>query len=118
MQAVAVRKDQTGEGLYAVRNFAPGDVVVDFGDATRQSERDRYTVEHPAGFHIRHPVLARCAHSCDPNCGISFERMALVALRPIAAGEAIAFDYRTTESVIGHPFACLCGETNCRGWIG
>ncbi len=36
-------------------------------------------------------------HSCDPNAGI-LGHIALVALRPIATGEEICFDYGTTDS--------------------
>jgi uncharacterized protein len=61
--------------------------------------------------------LADCAnHSCDANAGISGQ-ISLVALRPIAAGEEICFDYGTSD---GHPdfhMKCYCGAANCRGAV-
>ena len=57
------------------------------------------------------------AHSCAPNCRISFEDMAMVSLRGIGAGEAITFDYATTESIMSQAFDCLCGAPSCRGRI-
>ena len=116
MDWVEVRRDRTGSGLYAVRAFAAGETVFAFRQVS-WGERDSHTVEHPGGGHFRDPVLMYTGHSCAPNCRISFEAMAMVALRDIAAGEAIAFDYATTESAITQAFDCLCGAPGCRGRI-
>lgn len=54
-------------------------------------------------------------HSCAPNvrlCGRDW-----IALRPIAAGEEVAFDYATTEYRMATPFPCRCGSPGCRGQI-
>ena len=41
-----------------------------------------------------------------------------VALRPIAAGDEITFDYAMRNYVIEHfPDRCLCGAEHCRGTI-
>lgn len=39
------------------------------------------------------------------------------ALRDIAAGNEITFNYLTTESEMAVPFNCSCGSTNCFGLI-
>jgi hypothetical protein len=83
-----VRKDATGESLYTTRAYGPGDVVFQFEEVEWRPQRDRHTIQHPTGGHIFHPVLAKTAHSCDPNCCVSFPNRAMVAIRPIAAGEA------------------------------
>lgn len=116
MDGVEVRRDGTGRGLYAVRAFSAGETVFVFGEVS-WGERDSHTVEHPAGGHFRDPVLMYTGHSCAPNCRICFEEMAMVALRPIVAGEAVTFDYATTESSITQAFDCLCGAPGCRGRI-
>jgi hypothetical protein len=54
-------------------------------------------------------------HSCDPNAYLRCR--ALVALRPIAAGEEVTFDYHTTEWDMASPFACLCGAPRCVGQV-
>jgi hypothetical protein len=113
-----VKQDATGEALYATRAYRPGDVVFHFQEVEWRPKRDRYTVQHPSGGHIFHPVLAKTAHSCEPNCCIDLPDRAMVAIRPIAAGEAISFDYETTESWFSHPFWCQCGSRRCRGRIG
>ena len=118
MREIHILGDDTGESLYATRDFKAGETVLVFPDAEFQEQRDRYTVEHPSGGHFYHPLLAKCAHSCDPNCIVSFEQMALIAVRPIRAQERVSFDYGTTEKEFTHPFRCLCAASRCRGWIG
>ena len=89
-------------------------------------------------------------HSCDPNLGvytvfvesrdITLPRLGLFALREIAAGEELTFDYTAgVESVDDVPtgtnvgagseaggggdgarrlmFVCQCGASNCRKYI-
>jgi hypothetical protein len=65
-------------------------------------------------------------HSCDPNCRLDFRggRVFLVALRDLAPGEELSFDYATTttqagiEAFPGWRFQCLCGTADCRGEVG
>jgi len=54
-------------------------------------------------------------HSCAPNAAIVRDTV-VVAIRPIAAGEEIRFDYSTTISD-GWTMECRCGETECRGLV-
>ena len=54
-------------------------------------------------------------HSCAPNAAV-IRDTTLVAIRAIAAGEEIRFDYSTTISD-GWSMACRCGAENCRGLI-
>ena len=112
-----LRKDLTGEALYATRAYWPEDEVLRFDRLVWRPVRDRYTVQHPSGGHIFHPTLAKVSHACEPNCRVSFRERALVAVTPILPGEAITFDYQSTESRLSHPFQCLCGSPRCRGWI-
>jgi hypothetical protein len=55
-------------------------------------------------------------HSCAPNCGI-LGQITLVAMRPIAAGEEICFDYAMTDSTPHCEFDCWCGSPGCRGAV-
>ena len=66
-------------------------------------------------------------HSCQPNCRLDYQsqgRVFLVALRDIAAGEELSFDYATTttrDGIAAFPgwrFTCLCGADGCRGEVG
>ena len=55
-------------------------------------------------------------HSCDPNAGMSGQ-IGLVAMRDIAPGEEICFDYAMCDGSNYDEFACGCGASVCRGYI-
>ncbi|WP_082448460.1 MULTISPECIES: SET domain-containing protein [unclassified Sphingomonas] len=59
-------------------------------------------------------------HSCDPNAGLRFadDGVWLVALRDIAAGEEVAWDYSTTLSESNWHMLCQCRAPECRRVIG
>jgi hypothetical protein len=57
-------------------------------------------------------------HSCDPNCETSEQdnRIWITAIKNIAAGEEITYDYCLYDSGPGDGEAiCNCGAKNCRG---
>lgn len=58
-------------------------------------------------------------HSCDPNAGviITGKSVALNAIRDIAEGEEITWDYSTTMFEDDWTMACHCGSPLCRGVI-
>src|SRR5262245_12170339 len=56
-------------------------------------------------------------HSCDPNAGFLEGSPVLYALRDIAAGEEICWDYSTSISDRGWTLACHCGSARCRSII-
>jgi SET domain-containing protein len=53
-------------------------------------------------------------HSCDPNAGFVTGEPVLFALRDIAAGEQIAWDYSISIAEVGWTLECLCGAARCR----
>jgi hypothetical protein len=52
-------------------------------------------------------------HCCDPNAGLSGQ-IAVVAMRPIAPGEEITFDYAMSDGSGYDEFSCACGASTCR----
>ncbi len=56
-------------------------------------------------------------HSCDPNAGYVTGEPILFALRDIAAGEEITWDYSTSIAEAGWRLECRCGSKNCRGIV-
>ena len=56
-------------------------------------------------------------HSCEPNSGFLDGEPVLSALRDIAAGEEIVWDYSTSIAEPGWTMACRCGSPSCRGVI-
>lgn len=55
-------------------------------------------------------------HSCNPNAGLSGQ-IVLVAMRDIAPGEEVCFDYAMTDGSDYDVFDCECGAPNCRGRV-
>lgn len=62
-------------------------------------------------------------HSCDPNCEtqkwtVNGEtRIGIFAIKDIPSGTELTFDYRL-DSLGNEKKACLCGASNCSGYIG
>jgi uncharacterized protein len=58
-------------------------------------------------------------HSCDPNAGLIIRGtdVSLIAIRDIAAGEEIFFDYSTTMDEDDFELICQCGHPTCRGVV-
>jgi hypothetical protein len=54
-------------------------------------------------------------HSCDPNCEVDEikNRVWILALRDIAAGEELLWDYNLYDD--DDPAPCYCGSPKCRG---
>jgi uncharacterized protein len=52
-------------------------------------------------------------HSCEPNAGLSGQ-ITLIAMRDIARGEEVCFDYAMSDSSDYDEFECCCGAPRCR----
>ena len=55
-------------------------------------------------------------HCCDPNAGLSGQ-IGLVALRDMAPGEEVCFDYAMSDGSPYDEFDCACNAPNCRGRV-
>ena len=53
-------------------------------------------------------------HSCAPNAGFTTGEPVLFALRDIAVGEEVGWDYSTSLAEAGWFLECCCGAANCR----
>lgn len=56
-------------------------------------------------------------HSCEPNAGFLTAELSLWALRDIAPGEEVTWDYSTSINEPEWSLDCCCGSANCRGAI-
>src|SRR5262245_12789132 len=56
-------------------------------------------------------------HSCAPNIGFLHGTLTQYALRDIAAGEELLWDYSTSMNEAGWSVPCGCGAATCRGSI-
>jgi hypothetical protein len=55
-------------------------------------------------------------HSCDPNCGMR-NATTIVAMRDIAVGEELTFDYAMSDASDYDEFECNCGTSLCRSHV-
>lgn len=76
-----------------------------------QVEEDLYLVSLPRG-----ESADFINHSCDPNAGLR-DSVTLVAMRDIAPGEEVCFDYAMADSTPYDEFDCQCGTEMCRGRV-
>ncbi len=54
-------------------------------------------------------------HHCEPSAQV--RDFTVTALRDIAPGEGVTFDYNTTESSMASPFDCHCDSASCVGLV-
>lgn len=101
------------------RDAAAGELLVSLARSRRVCEASYLTVQLDEQTHLElHPSFTECVnHSCAPNVAFDLERMALVALRPITAGDELTYFYPSTEWTMTRPFVCHCGTDACLGTI-
>ena len=112
-----------GDGLFAGENIAAGRDILRFSGPllTLAQVRAKGSLASNAlqigidSYIDLEPPGRLVNHSCDPNAA-AFDNVRLVALRDIADGEEIRFDYSTTISD-GWTMACRCGSRHCRAVV-
>lgn len=123
-----------GIGVFAAREFAPGEVVMMDFDGDYYDEVLSYPELRARNIDLQYPLqvgpdLFRVPsgtiddftnHSCDPNTGIRlYPRGTIVlAIRRIRIHDEITFDYSTYLNNPYEKIVCRCGAANCRGIIG
>ena len=111
-----------GNGVFAVRAFKKGDVVLIKRIAKECTCNNPHATQYGIDRFVLHDeVSTNLNHSCDSNCGIKVNDKGshlVVAMKDIATGEEITFDYAMENYIIEHfPSQCMCGSSNCRGKI-
>ena len=117
-----------GFGSYAVAAIPAGTIVAAFGGSLMnrhtfdQQDPDRRArsiqIDDDAfllGPASREPGDA-VNHSCNPNCGMGGAAQ-VVAMRDIAVGEPLTFDYAMSDGSDYDEFSCACSTESCRGHI-
>lgn len=120
-----VKSSIHGYGVVTTRGYKEGDHVIDVdGVPLRRSElqNDDYCLLISDDLFFDMVDQTRWInHSCDPNTEVEADVDAsgrvwarLVALRDIAAGEELTFDYAFASQ---YAIPCRCGSDQCRGLI-
>lgn len=112
--------------LVAVRDIPLGTRLYDL-DGRETPVPTRYSVQISRTMHLDQgdglsdeAIVAQyywrfMNHDCVPSTVI--RNRAVFALRDIAVGDAVTFDYNTTEYDMAEPFICRCGRPECVGLV-
>jgi SET domain-containing protein len=137
---IRVRRSEVhGSGVFATRPIRKGTRIIEYtGERITHAQADsRYESKDDRDNHTFLFIVDRKTvidagvdgnearfinHSCDPNCESVIEerRVFIEAIRNIAAGEELAYDYQIKRDAddpadIDEIFACRCGSEACRG---
>ncbi|MFI7235656.1 SET domain-containing protein-lysine N-methyltransferase [Streptomyces cyaneofuscatus] len=108
-----------GRGVYAVRDFAVGELVVRGRVERVEPHRTRHSFQKDWDLHVELDETARSInHCCSPNAGVVDNVVGgydFVAMRVIREGEEVTWDYESTEYESIAVQSCLCGSAVCRG---
>lgn len=122
-----------GTGVFACAAIPKGTRIIEYTGRRerwsdhRESSSGHTELMHVSPTHVINPkvggnISRYINHSCDPNCEavIEGDRVFFYALRDIAPGEELVFDYAlqlgrrfTREDVLR--YRCHCGSPRCRG---
>jgi hypothetical protein len=117
-----------GRSIVAIERIAAGEPVCVWGGrvigadevaALSPSER-AHAVQVEEGLYLAviepDEPASYFNHSCDPNVGFNGQ-IVLVAIRDIAPGEEVAFDYAMSDGSPYDEFECCCRAARCRGKV-
>ena len=127
-----------GKGVFAVKPISEGDRIIEYTgpvitwkEAESRHPHDPDDPNHTFYFHIddKHVIDGMFGspakwinHACDPNCEADEDdgRIYIKALRDIAPGEELNYDYGLVldgrhTAKIKKEYECRCGSPRCRG---
>ena len=99
--------------LVASQTIASGEVIVQSREEEVQDHRNWRTLQLDETRHLLNEFLNFVDHSCSPNALLDVDKLALVAIRDIAVGDAVTFFYPGSEVELSQPFECHCGSSEC-----
>lgn len=115
-------------GLFACRPIQAGELLIVWGGlivtgeelACFPPEKQMHSVQVEEDLYQLSPRDPEPGdyinHCCAPNAGLSGQ-VAVVAMRDIAAGEEVCFDYAMSDGSPYDEFTCACGASTCRGRV-
>ncbi|GMP79538.1 hypothetical protein CsSME_00035035 [Camellia sinensis var. sinensis] len=136
------RCGKKGYGLQSLEDISEGQFLIEYvGEVldmlAYQTRQREYASKGHKHFYFMtlngSEVIDACAkgnlgrfinHSCDPNCRTEKWMVngevciGLFALRDIKKGEEVTFDYNYVRVFGAAAKKCVCGSSQCRGYIG
>jgi uncharacterized protein len=130
-----------GKGVFALKALTKGETVIEYTgevitwrEALRRHPHDPSDPNHTFYFHIddKNVIDAKFGgnaarwinHACRPNCEADEQegRVFIKALRKIAPGEELFYDYGLTideryTPALKKQYPCRCGTRGCRGTL-
>jgi hypothetical protein len=124
---VEVRNNDGFKGIFATEAISQDSIIFRLR-GTISKTPTKYTIQVGPEQHLSFPAIRKpkddidycwqyLNHRCEPNGYMNTTELTFRALRDIAAGEEITFNYLTTESEMAVPFNCICGSRDCFGFI-
>jgi hypothetical protein len=117
-----------GHGSVATESISAGETIAAFGGrcVTRDelellsSSQQRRSIQIDDTLFLAGALEPEPAdfinHSCEPNCGMRGSVL-VVALRDIAVGDELTYDYAMSDGSEDDEFECACGTASCRGKV-
>jgi SET domain-containing protein len=117
-----------GWGSFATEPIPAGETVAAFGGwvvtldvlQTLTEDRQSRSIQIDADLYLVSHETPEAGdmlnHSCEPNCGLLGQTL-LVAMRDIARGEELTFDYAMCDASDYDEFRCRCAQPTCRGIV-
>lgn len=124
----APHEEKGGCGVFAARPIHRDELVAVWGGRIigedeldpQMSNFTQRILQVEEGLYLETPAALEPAdcfnHSCDPNLGFTGQ-IGLRAMRAIAAGEELSFDYAMCDGSPYDEFDCHCGGEHCRGRV-
>lgn len=123
--SIRVDESRTGRGVFVLDGVQRGEPIlvfhgtpIDFAGTLAKGERECDALQIGPDLYLDLEAPGRFVnHSCEPNSGLRDDGVTLVALRDLAPGDEVLFDYSTTMAENHWTLECLCGSPRCRGTI-
>jgi hypothetical protein len=124
---IEVRNNDGFKGIFAKEAISQDSIIFRLKGSISKAPT-KYTIQLGNNQHLSFPAIRKpqdeldycwqyLNHCCEPNGYMNTTERTFRALRDIAAGEEITFNYLTTESEMAVPFNCICGSPDCFGLI-
>lgn len=112
-----------GNAIITTKDVKRGDVIFRFlGNLLPKEIANKKSLQIDEDTFLESTVFFddNLNHSCDPNCYINFQTLALIAKKTIKKGEELTFNYHTSEHDMVEQdcsFVCKCNSKNCVGIV-